>query len=419
MTDAANLFSFSFALLIAAVVLTKFWLVYRQARCVAANKGRVPPPFASTVDLAAHQKAADYTQAKLRLDTVDTAVHFAVLLGWTLLGGLNALNQGISDLPLSNLALQLVVLVAFVAVGAVLDLPLSWYRTFVLEQRFGFNNSTVAQWLVDGLKGAVLALILGVPLAAAVLWVMRSSGPLWWLWAWMVYMGFSLLLMWAFPAFIAPMFNSFKPLTDATLKDRVSALMVRCGFQPAGFFVMDGSRRSAHANAYFTGMGTHKRVVFYDTLLEQLSPAELEAVLAHELGHFHHRHLIKRLTAMCLVSLGAFAALGWLASRTWFYEGLGVQPSIQTPNDALALILFMLITPLVSFFASPLMAAASRRDEFEADHFAAQNTQAADLASALLKLYHGNASTLTPDPAYVAFFHSHPPASKRLARLTP
>jgi STE24 endopeptidase len=301
----------------------------------------------------------------------------------------------------------------------VTELPLSWYRTFVLEHRFGFNTSSLGQWLMDGIKGAALALALGVPLAALLLWVMGSTGTWWWAWCWAVYMGFSLLLMWAFPAFIAPLFNTFQPLADDALRTRVAALMQRCGFQASGFYVMDGSRRSAHANAYFTGMGKNKRVVFYDTLLKQLSPDELEAVLAHELGHFHHKHLTKRLMTVSMTALLAFGTLGGLASRTWFYTGLGIEPSLDAPNDALALILFMLVMPLVTFFAAPVMSAASRRDEFEADGFAASHTRASDLSSALLKLYQGNASTLTPDPTYVSFYHSHPPASQRLARLTP
>lgn len=418
MIDAADVFSQGFAALLVAVFLTKVWLVHRQIRHVAQHRAQVPSAFHEVVDVPTHHKAADYTLAKARLETIDTALQAAVLLGWTVLGGLNALNQWLLTW-MSGLPQQLALLVAFGAVGAAVDMPLAWYRTFVLEQRFGFNRSTPVEWLIDGIKGTAVAMVLGLPLAALVLWLMEAAGPAWWLWAWLVYMGFSLAMMWAFPTFIAPLFNTFKPLDDAALKDRVTALMVRCGFQPSGFFVMDGSRRSAHANAYFTGVGKAKRVVFYDTLLAQLSPSELEAVLAHELGHFHHKHLRKRLWAMALVTLGAFALLGWLSAQTWFYVGLGVEPNLVGQNSALALVLFMLTRPLVGFFLAPPMAARSRRDEFEADKYAAQHTRATDLAHALVKLYKGNASTLTPDPLYVAFHHSHPPASQRLARLTP
>lgn len=418
MNDAADVLSQGFAVLLVANFLTKVWLVHRQIRHVAQHRAQVPSAFHGVVDVPTHHKATDYTLAKARLETIDTALQTAVLLGWTVLGGLNALNQWLLTW-MSGLPQQLALLVAFGAVGAAVDMPLAWYRTFVLEQRFGFNRSTPVEWLIDGIKGTAVAMVLGLPLAALVLWLMEAAGPFWWLWSWLVYMGFSLAMMWAFPTFIAPLFNTFKPLDDAALKDRVTALMVRCGFQPSGFFVMDGSRRSAHANAYFTGLGKAKRVVFYDTLLAQLSPSELEAVLAHELGHFHHKHLRKRLWAMALVTLGAFALLGWLSAQTWFYVGLGVEPSLAGQNSALALALFMLTLPLAGFFLAPLMATSSRRDEFEADKYAAQHTRATDLAQALLKLYKGNASTLSPDPLYVAFHHSHPPASQRLARLTP
>lgn len=419
MSNATVVLSLGFATLLMLVMVAKLWLSHRQIRHVARHRGAVPTAFADTVDLPSHQKAADYTIAKVRLDTVETALHFAMLLAWTLLGGLDALNQALLSWIPGGMTQQLLLLVSFGAVGAVTELPLSWYRTFVLEHRFGFNTSSLGQWLMDGIKGAALTLVLGVPLAALLLWVMGSTGTWWWAWCWAVYMGFSLLLMWAFPAFIAPLFNTFQPLADDALRTRVAALMQRCGFQASGFYVMDGSRRSAHANAYFTGLGKNKRVVFYDTLLKQLSPDELEAVLAHELGHFHHKHLTKRLITVSMTALLAFGILGWLASRTWFYTGLGIEPSLDAPNDALALILFMLVMPLVTFFAAPVMSAASRRDEFEADGFAASHTRASDLSSALLKLYQGNASTLTPDPTYVSFYHSHPPASQRLARLTP
>jgi len=419
MTDAADLFSLGFAALLLAVFAAKGWLVHRQIRHVASHRDNVPTAFQAVVTLPAHQKAADYALAKARLESADTALQTTLLLGWTVLGGLNTLNQWLLGWVPAGFLQQLVLIVAFGLVGAAVDLPLGWYRTFVLEQRFGFNRSTTSGWIADGLKGAAVALALGLPLAAAVLWLMDAAGSVWWLWAWGLYLGFSLLMMWAYPTFIAPWFNTFKPLDDPALKNRVSALMLRCGFQPNGFFVMDGSRRSAHSNAYFTGTGKAKRVVFYDTLLAQLDAPELDAVLAHELGHFHHKHLHKRLGAMALFSLGAFALLGWLSTQTWFYVGLGVEPHPFAAHHALALLLFMLTLPLPLFFLAPLLAAGSRRDEFEADRFAARHTPAPHLANALVKLYQSNASTLTPDPLYVAFYHSHPPAGQRLARLIP
>jgi STE24 endopeptidase len=293
------------------------------------------------------------------------------------------------------------------------------YRTFRLEERYGFNRTTPKNWLLDGLKGMVVAAIVGLPIVAVVLFLMASAGTLWWLWAWGCFMTFNLLLMVIYPTLIAPLFNSFKPLEDTGLKDRVTQLMARCGFQAKGLFVMDGSRRSAHANAYFTGLGAAKRVVFYDTLLAQLSPDEVDAVLAHELGHFHHRHIRRRMVTMAVFALGGFALLGWLSGQSWFYLGLGVEPNLQGSNDALALLLFMLTIPLLTFFLSPLMAAQSRRDEFEADHFAASKAEGSALRSALLKLHQDNATTLTPDPWFVWFYYSHPPASERLAKLQP
>ena len=420
MMETTELFSLSFIALLVAVFVTKGWLVHRQVRHVALHRDQVPTPFQGVTTLPAHQKAADYAMAKARLESVDTLLQTTLLLSWTVLGGLNALNLLLLEqIPGGGLLQQLALLVAFGMIGTVVDLPLAWYRTFVLEQRFGFNHSTLTEWVTDGLKGLALSLALGLPLAAAVLWLMNTAGSTWWLWSWGVYMGFSLLMMWAYPVWIAPWFNTFKPLNDDVLRRRVGDLMMRCGFEPSGFFVMDGSRRSAHSNAYFTGTGKAKRVVFYDTLLNLLSPPELDAVLAHELGHFHHQHLRKRLVMLAASSLGAFALLGWLSAQAWFYVGLGVEPQPFATNGVLALLLFVLALPLAIFFLKPLLATASRRDEFEADRFATKHTPAKELVNALVKLYEGNASTLTPDPWYVAFYHSHPPAAQRLARLTP
>ncbi|KAF1022422.1 MAG: Protease HtpX [Paracidovorax wautersii] len=408
------------ALVAAAIVLQvllKTWLAQRQVRHVQANRGAVPPAFQSAVSLAAHQRAADYTVAKSRLGSLELLYGTLVLIGWTFGGGLHALNQILLAIMGPGLAQQLVLIGGFAAVSAVLDLPFSLYQTFVVEQRFGFNRMTLWLWLADALKGALLSTLIGLPLAALVLWIMQAAGSGWWLWAWAVWTGFMLLMLVIYPVFIAPLFNKFEPLADEALKTRVTALMRRCGFSAQGFYVMDGSRRSAHANAYFTGFGAAKRVVFFDTLLAKLDAAEVDAVLAHELGHFHHKHIAKRVVVMLATSLAGFALLGWLAAQPWFYSGLGVQPALDGPNNALALLLFLLVVPVFTYFLAPLMAASSRRHEFEADAYAARHADGDALRSALLKLYEDNASTLTPDPLFVRFYYSHPPAGERLARL--
>ncbi len=413
------LMTLAFAAALLVSLAARYWLATRQARHVATHRDAVPAAFAATVSLDAHQKAADYTLAKARVDLFEMAWAAAILLGWTLLGGLDLLNQALLLVMPPGMVQQLALLAAFAMISGLLDLPFSLYRTFVVEERFGFNKMTAGLWLADLAKGLVLGAVIGLPIAALILWLMGAAGSTWWLWAWGVWMAFNLLLLVIFPTFIAPWFNKFQPLQDEALAARVTALMQRCGFSAKGLFVMDGSRRSAHANAYFTGFGAAKRVVFYDTLLARLTPAEVDAVLAHELGHFRHRHIIKRIVTMFALSLAGFALLGWLSSQVWFYTGLGVRPSLTGSNDALALLLFMMAAPLFTFFISPLMAAVSRRQEFEADAFAMAQTDGRDLASALLKLYEDNASTLTPDPVYVRFYYSHPPASERLARMTP
>lgn len=402
-----------------AVTATQLWLLSRQTRHVNQHRAAVPSAFAQTIPLAAHQKAADYTLAKGRLSLVEVTWQAALVLGWTLLGGLNSLNQWLLNILSAGLWQQLALVGAFALVGGLLDAPLAWYRTFRLEEHHGFNRTVLKDWLLDGLKGGVVATVIGLPIVALVLSLMASAGALWWLWAWGCFMAFNVLLMVIYPTLIAPLFNSFKPLEDNVLKDRVTQLMARCGFKAKGLFVMDGSRRSAHANAYFTGLGAAKRVVFYDTLLAQLSPDEVDAVLAHELGHFHHRHIRQRMVTMAVLALGGFAMLGWLSGQSWFYLGLGVEPNLQGSSDALALLLFMLVVPLLTFYLSPLMAAKSRRDEFEADQFAASKADGSALRSALLKLHQDNATTLTPDPWFVWFYYSHPPASERLAKLQP
>ena len=417
MDTASFAFTALFCALLVLGLVIRTVLASRQIRHVARHRGAVPAAFSDTISVAAHQKAADYTITKTRFGMLEIAIDAALLLAWTLLGGLNWLNQTLLAALGGGMVQQLALLASFALIGALITLPLGWYATFRIEERFGFNKMTTSLWLGDLLKGTLVGAVIGLPIAALVLWLMGAAGPVWWLWAWGVWMVFNLLALVLYPTVIAPLFNKFEPLADETLKARVNALMQRCGFAAKGLFVMDGSRRSAHANAYFTGFGAAKRVVFFDTLLKQLSPEEIDAVLAHELGHYKRRHIIKRIVLMFSLSLAGFALLGWVSSQAWFYSGLGVMPSLDTPNDALALILFMVVVPLLTFFLSPLMAQLSRKHEFEADAYAVAQTSGADLASALLKLYKDNASTLTPDPVYARFYYSHPPASERLTRL--
>ncbi len=414
------LLTWIFAAALVASLATKLWLATRQMRHVAAHRHAVPPAFAASVSLAAHQRAADYTLAKGRLGLLAMAYASVVLLGWTLLGGLDALNAWVFDAVQprwGNLAYQLALLVAFTLIGGLLDLPFDLYGTFRIEQQFGFNRTSWRLYLVDMAKGALVGSLIGLPLAAGVLWIMGATGPRWWLWAWGAWVAFNLIIMVVYPTLIAPLFNKFEPLADESLKARVQALMQRCGFAAKGQFVMDGSRRSAHGNAYFTGLGAAKRVVFYDTLLAKLSPGEVEAVLAHELGHFKHKHILQRIVMVFALSLLALAGLGWLATQPGFYTGLGVRPNLGAPNDALALLLFMAVVPVFTFFSSPITAQLSRKHEFQADAYASAQSSGADLSSALLKLHEDNAATLTPDPVYVRFYYSHPPASERLAAL--
>jgi len=416
--NASYTLTLAFAAFLLASLGVKFWLASRQIRHVARHRDAVPAVFAATVGLPAHQKAADYTIAKTRFGLLELAFGAAVLLGWTLLGGLDTLNQALLGWLGAGMVQQLALIACFALIGGALELPLTLYQTFVIEERFGFNKMTFKLWLVDAVKGLGLAIALGLPLLWVILWLMAVGGQRWWLYAWLFLTGYQLFVMWIAPRFILPLFNKFTPLEDQSLKDRVTRLMERCGFAAKGLFVMDGSKRSAHANAFFTGFGANKRVVFFDTLLAQLSHSEMEAVLAHELGHFKRRHIVKRMVSGTLVSLLGFALLGWLSQQAWFYIGLGVRPSLNGPNDALALLLFMLAVPVFTFFISPLFARLSRKHEFEADAYAVQQTSGKDLSTALLKLYEDNASTLTPDPVFVKFYYSHPPASERLARMT-
>ena len=408
-----------FLAVLAIGIAFKAWLAWRQIRHVGRHRNAVPAAFARTISLQAHQKAADYTMAQTRFGLVELLYGALLLLGWTVWGGLQILH-GLSLKGFSSPMLQqLSLLAGFAILQGLLELPLGWYRTFRLEARFGFNTSTPALWLADLLKNTVLAALFGLPLAALILWFMQQTGQAWWLWSWAVWVGFGLLMMVVYPAWIAPLFNRFQPLKNPEIVQRVTALMQRCGFSARGLYVMDGSRRSAHANAYFTGLGRSKRVVFFDTLLDKLQPGEVDAVLAHELGHFKHRHILQRLLIAFASSLAGFALLGWLYGQAWFYEGLGLPGAFAQPRAALALLLFMLVVPLFTVFTSPLMTAGSRRHEFQADAFAIRHCAADDLAHALIKLYTDNASTLTPDPLYVRVYYSHPPASERLARLGP
>lgn len=409
-----------FTATLVAMLLLRLWLCSRQIRHVARHRPAVPARFAGTVSLQAHQRAADYTIARQRFDLIGIAWGGAVLIGWTLLGGLDTLNQALLSAVQprwGDLAYGVSVLVSVSMISSVIDWPFEAWRTFRIEQAYGFNRMSWGLWWRDQLMGAVLGLVVGVPLAALVLWLMSVAGSLWWLWTFAVLAGFMLLMQVVYPTWIAPLFNRFQPLPDEALKTRVEGLMTRCGFASQGLFVMDGSKRSAHANAYFTGFGRSKRVVFFDTLLQKLDGNEIEAVLAHELGHFRKHHVRKRLlTGLGLLLLG-LAMAAWVIQQPAFYAGLGVQPNLLVPNHAPALLLLMWLGGLIGFFVSPWAAAVSRAHEFEADAYACEHGQASSLASALLKLYADNASTLTPDPLYVRFHYSHPPADQRLAAL--
>lgn len=415
MTSQAFTLLFAFALL--AAVATRLWLATRQIRHVARHRDTVPADFAESIDPAAHRRAADYTIARTRLSMIDTVFGAVVLLGFTLLGGLQWLLDALhSLLPASSFVRSITFVASVFAISALLDLPFQWVRRFRIEERFGFNRMTPRLFVADTLKAAAVIAVLGLPLLALVLWLMRSSGGPWWLWVWIAWAAFNVAVLVLYPTVIAPLFNRFEPLPDGEVRRRVEALLARCGFASKGLFVMDGSRRSAHGNAYFTGLGRARRIVFFDTLVSRLDAAEIEAVLAHELGHYKRRHVRKRIVLMFAASLAGLWLLGWLSRQSWFYEGLGVSPGIGE-LDAAALVLFLLVMPVFTFLLQPLFAAVSRRHEFEADAFAARHARAQDLVSALVKLYKDNASTLTPDPVHSAFYDSHPPASQRIGRL--
>jgi STE24 endopeptidase len=415
----------SFTLLfVAALALTlavRLWLAARQIAHVSAYRDATPAAFASRIDVASHRKAADYTVAKQRLGMLEAALDAAVLLLVTLGGGLAWLFAATQALGVPPLVRDVLLLAGVSAIGGVAALPFSWWRTFRIEERFGFNRTTLGTWVADLAKGIAVGAALGVPLAFLVLWLMASAGTHWWLLAWIAWMAFQLLVLVLYPTLIAPLFNRFSPLPAGAARERIERLLARCGFRASGLFVMDGSRRSAHGNAYFTGFGRAKRVVFFDTLLARLAPEEIEAVLAHELGHFRLRHVMKRVAWSALLSLALLALLAWLARAPWFYAGLGIPPAAvpaAMARPGVALALFVLALPVFTFVLAPLSAAYSRRHEFEADAFAARHASAPALVAALIKLYEDNAATLTPDPLHSAFYDSHPPASIRVARLT-
>jgi len=408
-----------FVLLAIGSVALEFWLSQRNAAHVIAHRDHIPTELRSAISPEAHYKAADYTIARSRFGRLQMLISLALLLVWTVGGGLQSLNSLVSPLATAwgPLGYQLALLFCFSLIGGLIQLPFEAYEHFRLEERFGFNRMTPKIWVLDLAKNFLISALIGLPLAALMLWLMGAAGSNWWLWAWAVWVGFNMLLMVVYPIWIAPLFNKFEPLSDVTLKTRVEALMQRCGFKAQGLFVMDGSTRSAESNAYFTGLGNGKRVVLYDTLIASLNHDELEAVLAHELGHFHHRHLQRSLVMMFLFSLLGFGVLGALAQWTPFFVGLGVIPNDTLPNDALALLLFLLAIPIVGPFISPLANHRSRQHEFEADAYARRQASGEALISALLKLTRDNAMTLTPEPLYVRFNYSHPPTIERIAAL--
>ena len=409
---AASTFSLVFTLALGLMIALRVWLALRQIRHVQAHRNTVPQQFADRVELAAHQKAADYSTVRTRFGLILLAVETLVLLTYTFGGGLQALHE-FWTARLDGLYYGVALIFSVTLISSLIDLPFSLYTQFVIEERFGFNRMTLKLFCLDLIKQTALGLVIGTPVLLAVLWLMAQMGCLWWLYVWLFWCGFNLLILFVYPTWIAPLFNKFTPLDDAPLKARIEALLARCGFATSGLFVMDGSKRSAHGNAYFTGFGKTKRIVFFDTLLGRLQPAEVEAVLAHELGHFKHRHVIKRIVMIFALSLGFLALLGQLMTVDWFYLGLGV----SAQGTALALILFFQVVPVFTFLFTPLMSGLSRRHEFEADRYAAVHASAEALVQALVKLYEDNAATLTPDPVHSLFYDSHPPAALRISRL--
>lgn len=408
-----NTFTLIFLFAVTLSFAVEFWLAKRQASHVTEHRNAVPDAFVNSVSLSAHQKAADYTLAKGKLGDIDRIVSIAVLLLFTLGGGINFAFQCWTSWVASPLWAGVGAVATTFLLMSLIEIPSSLYQTFVIEEQFGFNKSSKQQFIKDQFMQLGLSAAIGLPLLALILWVMDSIGASWWLWAWAILMSFSLLMSWLFPTVIAPLFNKFTPMEDGPLKDRIQNLLSRCGFNSQGIFIMDSSKRSGHGNAYFTGLGNNKRIVFFDNLVNSLEDEELEAVLAHELGHFKCKHVIKMLIATAIMSLISFGLLGWLIDKPWFFEGLGV----QQPSNAAALLLFTLVSSTFTFFMQPISAYFQRKFEFEADDFASANAKASKMISGLVKLYEENASTLTPDPLYSAFHYSHPPAAIRIAHL--
>ncbi len=412
----APAFTILFVCFLAITVIVRCWLAMRQIRSVQKHRDQVPEQFASTISLADHQKAGDYTAAKLRFGFLSLAMDTIVLLGFTLGGGIQAISRLLRPWLGHGTVYQIALAAVVFTISGIISIPFDYYRQFVIEERFGFNKMTPGLFFNDLVKSTLIGILIGLPLLWVLLLVMGRTGGFWWLYAWILWCAFQFLMLFLYPTFIAPLFNKFQPLEDEAMKTRIEQLMQRTGFQAKGLFIMDGSKRSSHGNAYFTGMGSAKRVVFFDTLIKQLTPEEIEAVLGHELGHFKLRHIAKRIGVSFLISLGFLALLGWLKTQAWFYAGLGTDAA--TATDMTALILFALTLPVFTFFFSPILSMSSRKHEFEADAFSAQHTDARYLISALVKMYQDNAATLTPDVLYSAFYDSHPPASIRIDHLT-
>jgi len=409
-------FTIIFVLTLLLTTMTQWWLATRHIRHVIAHRNQVPDAFAAQIDLSAHQKAADYTCAKVRLGYPSLLLHAGLLLALTLGGGLEMLSSFWSASFSDALWHGMILILSTVALLSLVEIPFSYYRTFVIEQKFGFNKMTPGMFFADLIKQYTLGLFLSVPLLFSVLWLMERAGENWWLYAWLMWIGFNLFLLAVYPNWIAPLFNKFSPLANDALKARIETLLQKCGFESSGLYVMDGSRRSSHGNAYFTGFGKTKRIVFFDTLLDRLEASEIEAVLAHELGHFKRRHVIKRIALSFAASLVFLWLLGYLMEQAWFYQGLGVEVA-DVPATAMALLLFFLVMPVFTFLLHPISSLYSRKHEFEADTYAAKQASATDLIRALVKLYQDNAATLTPDPLHSAFYDSHPPAAIRVAHL--
>lgn len=411
------LFTYIFLFFLFLSLFTQFLLANRQVKSIMTHRPSVPKGFEEKITLENHQKAADYTIAKLRFGMIETILSKILLVVFTIFGLLFAIHLELLKHIPSGVWQQIALIMSISFISSLIDLPFSWYRQFHLEELYGFNRMSKSLFFIDFVKSTLLSVAIGVPLLWVVLTLMQSAGEYWWIFAWITLVAFILIATWIIPIWIAPLFNKFKPLEDGPLKDSIQALLGRCGFVSNGLFVMDGSKRSAHGNAYFTGLGKSKRIVFFDTLIEKLTQNEIEAVLAHELGHFKKNHIRKRMLVSFATTLAGLALLGWLANQLWFYEGLGVIPSIDGNNAGLALALFSLVVPVFSFFITPISSVLSRKHEFEADAFAAEKTDARELIAALIKLYQDNAATLTPDHWYSAFYDSHPPAPIRINHL--